>query len=105
MIDKSMIYARSPLVAAGVPYTLVFQCRVRPKRYTKPERRSWLIQSPEDIRPCGILLKRCPLADGQAIRYIDKKNPYRAGTPDWTFYSQKLVRARTVREAKALGRS
>jgi len=103
VIDKAIRYAEVPLMVHGVPYTLVFQCRVRPEVYQKHEKNAWLVQSGDDIRPCGILLRRFLLTDDQVIRYR-AKNPYPHGTRDWRFY-EDLRCARTVQEARRIGRN
>mmetsp|Transcript_89734 Transcript_89734/g.158842 ORF Transcript_89734/g.158842 Transcript_89734/m.158842 type:complete len:1291 (-) Transcript_89734:181-4053(-) len=102
--EKAMQYADQPLMVNEVPYTLVFQCRVRPSRYVKPEAHVWLVENPDDIRPCGILLRKSWLRDDQEIRYR-QKNPYPSSSKQGRWYEETLRHAQTVREARLLGRS
>mmetsp|Transcript_95186 Transcript_95186/g.268998 ORF Transcript_95186/g.268998 Transcript_95186/m.268998 type:complete len:514 (-) Transcript_95186:318-1859(-) len=103
LIEKAMQYAEEPLMVDGVPYTLVFQCRVRPSKYTKPEMHIWLVNDADDIRASGILLRKSFLSDDREIRYV-VQNPHHPLTDEWRLYN-KLREVRTVREARALGRS
>jgi len=100
-ILKAMRYADTAITIDGVQYTLVFQCRVRPQEYAKPERETWLVKNSSDIRPCGILLHRFLFPDDQEIKYISPPRD-RDKEKDW---AQKLMKASTVREATSLGRS
>lgn len=106
VLEKAVQYAEEPLIVGGVPYTLVFQCRVRPSKYAKPEKHVWLVTNEADIRPCGILLRRSLLRDSLEIRY-SQKNPHRpyVACTEWEFYDTKLRHVRTVKEARTLGKS